>query len=78
MRPPEIKTSTEEERRQYIKDTFPCIADCDMCGLCTVSRKRSGTCLCGLYQREAELSGGVRGLPVIVVIASKVYFNPDL
>lgn len=27
MRPPEIKTSTEEERRQYIKDTFPCIAD---------------------------------------------------
>ena len=38
MRPPEIKTSTEEERRQYIKDTFPCIADCDMCGLCTVFR----------------------------------------
>ena len=70
MRPPEIKTSTEEERRQYIKDTFPCIADCDMCGLCTGFR--------GLYQREAELSGGVRGLPVIVVIASKVYFNPDL
>ena len=33
MRPPEI---AEEERRQYIKDTFPCIADCDMCGLCTV------------------------------------------
>lgn len=39
-------------------------------------QKRSGTCLCGLYQREAELSGCVRGLPVIVVIASKVYFNP--
>ena len=38
MRPPEIKTSKEEERRQYIKDTFPCIADCDMCGLCTVFR----------------------------------------
>ena len=34
MRPPEIASSTEEERRQYIKDTFPCIADCDMCGLC--------------------------------------------
>lgn len=38
MRPPEIETSTEEERRQYIKDIFPCIADCDMCGLCTVFR----------------------------------------
>ena len=38
MRAPEIELSTEEERRQYIKDTFPCIADCDMCGLCTVFR----------------------------------------
>lgn len=36
MRAPEITSSTEEERRQYIKDTFKCIADCDMCGLCTV------------------------------------------
>jgi hypothetical protein len=34
MRPPEIEHSTEEERRQYINDTFKCIADCDMCGLC--------------------------------------------
>ena len=36
MRPPEIESSTEEERRQYIKNTFKCIADCDMCGLCTI------------------------------------------
>lgn len=34
MRAPEIKDSTEEERRRYINDTFQCIADCDMCGLC--------------------------------------------
>jgi hypothetical protein len=34
MRPPEINSSTVEERRQYIKQTFPCIADCDMCGIC--------------------------------------------
>ena len=32
---PEIKSSTIEERRNYIKARFPCIADCDMCGLCT-------------------------------------------
>lgn len=38
MRPPDIENSTEEERRQYIKTAFPCIADCDMCGLCTVFR----------------------------------------
>ena len=35
---PEIKGSTEEERRVYIKNRFPCIADCDMCGLCKVFR----------------------------------------
>jgi len=33
---PDIKSSTIEERRSYIKNRFPCIADCDMCGLCTV------------------------------------------
>lgn len=36
MKAPEIAESTEEERREYIKSTFKCIADCDMCGLCTV------------------------------------------
>ena len=35
---PEINSSTVEERRAFIKDRFPCIADCDMCGLCTVFR----------------------------------------
>ena len=33
---PEIDASTKEERRLYIKERFPCIADCDMCGLCKV------------------------------------------
>ncbi len=33
---PEIINSTTEERRAYIKERFPCIADCDMCGLCKV------------------------------------------
>ena len=33
---PEINNSTAEERRTYIKERFPCIADCDMCGLCKV------------------------------------------
>lgn len=36
-----INESTEEERRQYINNTFKCIADCDMCGLCTVFRGRN-------------------------------------
>ena len=33
---PEISQSTIEERRAYIKERFPCIADCDMCGICKV------------------------------------------
>ena len=33
---PYIMNSTAEERRIYIKNKFPCIADCDMCGICTV------------------------------------------
>ena len=33
---PDIRNSSEEERRKYIKDRYPCIADCDMCGLCTL------------------------------------------
>lgn len=33
---PKIDTSSENERRIFIKDKYPCIADCDMCGLCKV------------------------------------------
>ena len=35
---PEIESSTVEERREYIKKRYPCIANCDMCGLCKVFR----------------------------------------
>ncbi|MCR4609252.1 MAG: hypothetical protein K5750_06090 [Eubacterium sp.] len=33
---PEINKSTIEERREFIKNKYPCISDCDMCGLCKV------------------------------------------
>lgn len=33
---PLIDHSTAEERREYINRRYPCIADCDMCGLCKV------------------------------------------
>ena len=35
-KPPEITESTREERRVFIKNRYPCIADCDMCGICKV------------------------------------------
>ena len=50
MRAPDLKSSTIEERRQYIKNTFKCIADCDMCGLCTVLRGKDPELA---YQRQA-------------------------
>ena len=40
-RAPEITDSTADERREYIKKRFPCIADCDMCGLCKVFRGKN-------------------------------------
>ena len=33
---PKIDTSSENERRIFIKEKYPCISDCDMCGLCKV------------------------------------------
>lgn len=33
---PDIKESTIEERGEYIKNRYPCISDCDMCGLCKI------------------------------------------
>ena len=33
---PDIKESTIEKRREYIKNRYPCISDCDMCGLCKI------------------------------------------
>jgi hypothetical protein len=35
---PDIASSTAEERRAFIRTRYPCIADCDMCGLCKVFR----------------------------------------
>ncbi|MBQ8950949.1 MAG: hypothetical protein IJ065_07230 [Eubacterium sp.] len=33
---PKIEESTMVERRDYIRNRYPCISDCDMCGLCRV------------------------------------------
>ena len=33
---PMIEASSEEERRAFIKDKYPCLADCHMCGLCKI------------------------------------------
>lgn len=40
MSAPKIDSSTKEEREEFIKQTYPCIADCDMCGICKIFRGR--------------------------------------
>ena len=48
---PDIRNSSEEERRKYIKERYPCIADCDMCGLCTVFHGKDAETAYGDYIR---------------------------
>ncbi|WP_027209016.1 hypothetical protein [Butyrivibrio hungatei] len=61
---PEIKDSTVEERRAYIKERFPCIADCDMCGLCKVFHGKDAETAYADYingdRNFAEVSGDYR------------------
>lgn len=33
---PGIENSTPEERLAYVRKRYPCIADCDQCGLCKI------------------------------------------
>ena len=61
---PEIKDSTVEERRAYIKERYPCIADCDMCGLCKVFHGKDAETAYADYingdRNFAEVSGDYR------------------
>ncbi len=34
QQPPTIDESTADERREYIRQKFPCLSDCDLCGTC--------------------------------------------
>lgn len=33
---PSIASSTRDEREQFVKDRYPCISDCDSCGICAI------------------------------------------
>lgn len=40
-KPPEIESSTPEERERYIIETFYCRGNCDVCGMCQVYHGKS-------------------------------------
>lgn len=58
---PDIKNSTAEERRNYIKEKFPCIADCDMCGMCTVFHGKDAEAVYESYIRGERSFEDVSG-----------------
>lgn len=40
MTAPSIETSSPQERRQFIKEEFPCLNNCRLCGLCAIFHNR--------------------------------------
>ena len=53
---PRVADSTREERLAFVRRRFPCIADCDACGLCQLFRgKDAETALAAYIDGEVEL-----------------------
>lgn len=46
---PDIGSSTKEQREAYIRETFRCRNDCDICGLCRVFRGQEPLIVFGDY-----------------------------
>jgi len=40
MSPPDISTSTAQERLEFIKEEFKCIHNCELCGKCAILHGR--------------------------------------
>lgn len=52
---PSINGSDQEERRAFIREKYPCIADCDACGICAAFHGKDGERAFAPYIRgEAE------------------------
>lgn len=55
MLPPQIDNSTKEERRQYVREAWECLHDCEACGKCRILKGRDAEFLYADYidgQRE--------------------------
>ena len=47
--PPSIEGSSRMDRLWFIKEKYPCIADCDQCGLCASFHGQDPTIAFGDY-----------------------------
>ena len=54
---PMVASSTREERLAYVRKRYPCIADCDACGLCQLFHGRDAEhALADYIDGKAELA----------------------
>lgn len=49
MTPPDIKTSTREERQTYVRNAWQCLHDCDLCGKCKILKGKDAETLYADY-----------------------------
>lgn len=49
MTPPSIKQSTREERVEYVRNTWQCMHNCELCGKCHILRDRDAETLYADY-----------------------------
>lgn len=49
MAPPDIDTSTREERLTYVRKTWECMHNCELCGKCHVLKGRDAETLYADY-----------------------------
>ncbi len=40
MLAPDIHNSTAEERREYVREAWKCMANCEICGKCSILKGR--------------------------------------
>ena len=54
MRPPEIESSTREEREKYIAETFQCKGNCEICGFCAAFHGKTAEVVYADYVKGTE------------------------
>ena len=45
MTPPDIETSTREERQAYVREKWECMYNCELCGKCNILKGRDAETL---------------------------------
>lgn len=49
MQPPNIDSSSKEERLAYVQEAWKCLQDCDACGKCRILKGRDAETLYADY-----------------------------